>query len=177
MRLFTCVLIPNKIKLSLLKFQDELSRIPIKGNFVEKDNLHITVTFLGEKNENETKGIMNGLNKLDANIFRIQLNGIKIIPGMNNIKIIGISVRDKDKRLKDLIEKTVRNIGGVYHLESKLTLCRVSKIFDKNKVLDFLRKNQHVKFGEFEVNSINLMESVLTKNGPLYKNIFTKVLK
>ncbi|MBS3052207.1 MAG: RNA 2',3'-cyclic phosphodiesterase [Candidatus Aenigmarchaeota archaeon] len=177
MRLFTCILIPNKIKLSLLRFQDELSRIPLKGNFVEKDNLHITITFLGEKNENETKNIMNGLNKLDANVFRVQLDGIKIIPRMNNIKIIGISVKDHDEQLKDLIEKTVKNIGGTYHLESKLTLCRVSKIFDKNEVLDFLRKNQYIKFGEFEVNSINLMESTLTKNGLLYKNIFTKVLK
>ncbi len=177
MRLFTCVIIPDDIKADLINFQERLKRIPIKAKFVEKRNLHITITFLGEKDPNELKTTIKKLTELSSlKPFNISLGGLKVIRTGGNIKVIGIHVKDTENELKTLIKSVANSVGGKYHLESKLTLCRVSNVLDKNKVLNFLNNNADVKFDMFEVNSINLMQSTLTSSGPIYKNIFTKRL-
>lgn len=175
MRLFTCIMIPEEIKYDIVNFQKKLLETPIKAKFVEKENLHITITFIGEKNESETIDLIKKLNELEGiKPFKISLGDLKIIPKMDYIKIIGLNVNDTDGALNNLIKKVVNNLGGSYHLESKMTLCRVSKILNKKQVLDFLNKNFYIKFGDFEVREIDLMKSTLTMNGPIYEIISKK---
>ena len=67
MRLFLAIDIPENLKEEVAKFQEQFK---IKGiKLVEKENLHITVKFLGEVDEEKLKEILD----LDLSIQPIKI--------------------------------------------------------------------------------------------------------
>ena len=48
MRLFIAISLSDEIRKSLVKTQDFLSRHGIRGSLVPRENLHMTLTFIGE---------------------------------------------------------------------------------------------------------------------------------
>jgi 2'-5' RNA ligase len=174
LRLFVCVWIPNEIKEKIIKFQNEMRELPIDANFVETDNLHITVTFLGYKDLKEVEKIKSGVTVAlkDMKKFNTRIKELKVIPNENYIRVIGISIEDENNLLANLIKKVAKEIGGDYYEKQKITLCRVKKIYDKAPVKDFIKKNTNIEIGSFEIDSVVLVKSVLTKHGPVYETIY-----
>jgi 2'-5' RNA ligase len=177
LRLFTCVKIPDELREKVVALQNEMTNLPIKAKFVEKENLHLTVTFLGDTNEDKVEYLKSQLDLSvgDVKKFNLKLEGLKIIPNENYIKVIGIQVVSKE--MPELIKKVVKYIGGDYHEYTKLTLCRVKNMMDKRKIKEFIEKNRNVKIGEFEVKNVDLMKSTLTRSGPIYESIHESFLK
>ena len=178
MRLFTCVWVPDDNRKKIKDFQKEMIDLPMKAKFVETDNLHFTVSFLGEK---ENSGIPDLKNKLDESVknirkFDVKIEELKVIPSENYIRVIGIKVKDTD-RIANLIKTVADTIGGKFYLEQKITLCRVKKISDKISVQKFIESNKNVKIGEFQVDRVSLVKSTLTKSGPIYETIHNSYLK
>jgi 2'-5' RNA ligase len=177
LRLFTCVKIPDELREKVVALQNGMTNLPIKAKFVEKENLHLTVTFLGDTNEDKVEYLKSQLDLSvgDVKKFNLKLEGLKIIPNENYIKVIGIQVVSKE--MPELIKKVVKYIGGDYHEDTKLTLCRVKNMMDKRKIKEFIEKNRNVKIGEFEVKNVDLMKSTLTRSGPIYESIHESFLK
>jgi 2'-5' RNA ligase len=177
LRLFTCVKVPDELRERIVTFQNEMTKLPIKEKFVEKENLHLTVTFLGDVNEDKVEYLKSQLDLSVADVekFNLKLEGLKIIPNENYIKVLGIQVVGEEMPL--LIKKVAKYIGGDYHEDTKLTLCRVKNVIDKRKIKEFIEKNRNVKIGEFEVQSVTLMKSTLTRSGPIYETIHESFLK
>lgn len=177
MRLFTCVWVPDAFREKIKKFQQEMINLPIKAKFVELNNLHLTVSFLGNVNEDKVEYLKNriDLSVEDTKKFNIKLGGLKIIPNENYIKVFGIQVVSEE--MPELIKKVAKYVGGDYHEATKLTLCRVKNIMDKRKVKEFIEKNRNVEIGDFEVKSVALVKSTLTRSGPIYETIHESLLK
>jgi len=178
MRLFTCVWIPDDLRGKIKNFQREMMDLSMKAKFVETDNLHFTVTFLGEVYNEKLPDLKNKLDRSVENIdkFSVKIEELKIIPNENYIRVIGIKVKDSEK-IANLIKNVADSIGGKYYLEQKITLCRVKKIFEKEQLQKFIDKNKDVKIGKFQVNSVSLVKSELTRLGPIYKNVHKSYLK
>jgi len=170
MRLFVCVWIPEDMKKDIIKFQEKMSTLGMDAKFVEKGNLHLTITFLGEVED--VSSIKNSIVNIKGfGQFPVRLSGLRIIPSTNYIRVIGINIKDQGRF--SLLTKTVGSmIGGDYHDEAKMTLCRVKSIRNKEKVLSFLEENKNIDFGEFTVKKISLVRSDLTPSGPIYTTIF-----
>jgi 2'-5' RNA ligase len=177
LRLFTCVKIPDELREKVVALQNEMTNLSIKAKFVEKENLHLTVTFLGDTNEDKVEYLKSQLDFSleDIKKFNLKLEGLKIIPNENYIKVIGIQVASKE--MPELIKKVAKYIGGDYHEDTKLTLCRVKNVVDKRKIKEFIEKNRNVKIGEFEVQNVTLMKSTLTRCGPVYETVHESFLK
>jgi 2'-5' RNA ligase len=133
LRLFTCVKIPDELREGVVVFQNEMTKLPIKLKFVEKENLHLTVTFLGDVNEDKVEYLKSQLDLSVADVkkFNLKLEGLKIIPNENYIKVLGIQVVSEE--MTELIKKVAKYIGGDYHEDTKLTLCRVKNVIDKSE--------------------------------------------
>ena len=172
MRCFVCIWIPDELRSKIINFQNKLKNIPMKAKFVEPENFHLTITFLGEKKERELKEIDKKLEKITRSFgkFQVNLEGLKIIPNESYVRVIGIAVKNSEN-LKSLIKLVGREIDGSYYENSKLTLCRVKNVFEKEKLKEFIEENKSVKIGEFLVNSISLVKSTLTREGPIYQTI------
>jgi len=178
LRLFTCVWIPNDIKLKIESLQKELMKQPIKAKFVELENLHFTVTFLGDIKEKDLNMLKAKLDSSVKNVerFHVKLEGLKIIPNEEFIRVIGVKIKDEGKNVLNLIKKVGKSIDGKYYGVAKLTLCRVKKVYDKHSLKSFIEKNHNVEIGTFEVKNVALVKSTLTRSGPIYETIHESVL-
>jgi 2'-5' RNA ligase len=170
--------VPENLKKKIKEFQQKMKNLPMKAKFVETSNLHFTVTFLGETGSEALSNIkmkMNGIVK-NMNKFNVKINELKVIPNENYIRVIGIKVKDSEK-IANLIKEVAEKIGGKYYLEQKITLCRVKQIFEKNQIKKFIEMNKDVEIGEFQVNAVSLVQSKLTRSGPVYESIHYSYLK
>jgi len=178
LRLFVCIWIPDELKEKIVNLQEEIKNIPITAKFVERENLHLTITFLGNVKDGEIDSLKKKLDMTTKHIkkFQIMLSGLRVIPNEYYIRVLGVGKKDSEKII-DLIKSVGDTIGGKYYETNKLTLCRVKKVRDKKMLRNFIEKNQNVEIGFFEVKSIVLVKSMLTRNGPLYKTLHESKLQ
>ncbi|MCS7123047.1 MAG: RNA 2',3'-cyclic phosphodiesterase [Candidatus Aenigmarchaeota archaeon] len=164
MRAFIGIFPPTEICDYVEHIKNKVEKLPIKAKFVEKNNLHISVTFLGEIRKEDY------LNKIDKVVqsfkkFEVIINGIKLIPNESFIRVIVLSVVDKENNIIEIAKK----IGGDYK-EPHLTLARVKNIFDKASFFKGI-KSIKVEERKFLIEKISFVESVLTREGPIYRVI------
>lgn len=178
MRLFACVWVPNTLREKIKDFQQKMIDLPMKAKFVEVDNLHFTVTFLGEIGDKKLLGLKSKLDESVKNInrFSVKIEELKAIPNEKYIRVMGLRIKDGET-IANLIKSVANSIGGKYYLEQKITLCRVKKIFDKAELQKFIILNKDKKIGEFQVDAVSLVQSELTRSGPIYKTIHDSYLK
>ena len=160
------MLLPEDVREVVWGLENKMRSWPMKCKFVEKENLHLNFSFLGEIKEEDVEKIKKKLNELAKQFspFKIQLNGIKPIPSKSFVRVLALDVIDESGKGDLLRKKVVEKIGG----DSKplhVTLCRV-KWLDKKNVLESI-ESEHVNVS-FIVDRIQLIKSVLRREGPLY---------
>ena len=168
MRIFIATFIPEEIKEEIIKIQEVIKKLPMKAKLVEKENLHLSYTFLGEKSEKEVEEISSKLSIIVKKFqpFEILLDKIQFIPNKNFFRVIAIRVLSE---IGEEIRKVIFNeIGGSSH-PLHLTLARVKLVREKEKVLEKLEK---IKLNnKFCVKEICVVKSVLTPSGPIYRKV------
>lgn len=167
-RCFIGFLLPENLKDKIVELQNYLSNF-VKAKFVERENLHLCFSFLGEKSEVENiKRTMDEISK-NYKIFEIRLKGIKLIPNEKFVRVIALNAFDEKNFSNSLRLEILNKIGG----DSKplhLTLCRV-KSMDKKVFKEKIEKIKNFDAGSFLLNSIQLIKSELRREGPIYEVI------
>ena len=77
MRLFTAILFQEEMKDTLCQTVDKLKSMTLKGSFTDRDNLHLTINFIGEtKRIEEVKAAMEqAAAKVTPGAFLLELHG------------------------------------------------------------------------------------------------------
>lgn len=147
---------------------------------VEPENIHLTLKFLGEINENKIIEIENLLKNITIGIkpFKFILEGVGVFPNRNYVKIIWIGIKNTDiiEKLSEKINHEINTI--IPDIKSQkfiphITIGRIKSAKNKEKILDIADKYQNQKFSEIIVESIKLKKSELTPKGPIYNDIIT----
>ena len=159
------------------EFSENLKKINAKLKMVELKNLHVTLKFLGETEEeiiDEIERCMRDAVK-DVKPFKIKLQGVGAFPNLRRINVIWIGTEGREmevifRRLEEGLEK----LG--YSKEKRdfsphLTIARVKSVGDKNNLISILGEYSKEYFGEQIVESIKLKKSILTEKGPIYSTI------
>lgn len=167
-RCFIGVLLEGELKNYVNKIQDELKKLPIDCKFVEKENLHICLSFLGEIDENKIKNISEVMGNLCKDFFgfEVESNGIKLIPNEKYVRVIVLDIVDKTGCLNLLSKKIVESVGG----DAKpphITLCRVRSVGNKQSFVDDVKKTNTIN-KPIQIKSVYLLKSELSKHGPTY---------
>ena len=184
-RIFLGIPISEEIRDKIKDFQTELSQF-VGLKLVPPENLHFTLKFLGEVEEDKISEIRDSLHQVDwGNKFDLVVKMMGVFSNENYIKVIWLGVED-DSQLKSLFQKVEDQLGKQFpqdfEFTAHLTLARVKFVEDnkttsrfklsysesKQKLLDFLERNKEVEVGESEVNKVILYESVLGTAGPEY---------
>jgi len=164
MRAFIAVDIPEKIKREIVKIQNSLPEF--KGKTTEPENLHLTLKFLGEVNQEALEKVKNKLKSIKFEQFETEIDSI----GTFNARIVWLHMTNCNELQKE-IDKTLKDIfQPEERFMSHLTIARVKEIKDKKSFLKELGKTKFDKI-KFEVKEFKLKESVLTKNGSIYRDI------
>ncbi len=170
MRLFVAIELPDNIKDYLYELQNSLKNSQLaKVNWVAKKNLHLTLKFLGDADEDSANKIKEKFKDIKYSKFKAKLSTLGFYPSNIVIKVIRIIVEPEDKfiELQKIIDSETLAKGDL-KFGSHITLGRVKFIRNKK---DFKEKYGIVKVEplNFNVNSFTLFNSTLTKDGPIYE--------
>jgi len=181
MRSFIAVNFSQEVKKKLIEIQNELRSI-IEGSlkWVEEENLHLTLKFMGELQENKIEHMKSLLSPVFKNYrqFRIEFKSIGAFPTINKPRVLWIGIEEGKNELETMVEE-IENI-----LANKLDIAKEEREFHPHitlaRVKDKCRTNfekiakyQNKVFAEDIVTKIDLMESKLTPSGPIYSIIYS----
>jgi len=173
MRLFIAVDIPEEIKDYLVTIRNKISSDFAKIRWVTKEQMHITLKFLGEVAETNLNKIRTCLNSVQYTKFDVKLSNIGVFPTENYIRVIWVGLEPKDKIIS-LQQKVDYSLKDLFKRERDfkvhLTLARVKFVKDKKKLSEVL-KSLKIDDLTFTVNNFKLMKSTLTPKGPIYEEL------
>ncbi len=174
MRCFIAVDLDEKLKEKVINMQKPLNVPDVK--LVEPKNLHFTLKFLGEIDENVKEQVSKRLKEMaeSSRPFTVLISGVGAFPNEKFIRVVWIGADNEDKDFLKLHKTVDDSLSGMFKKERPvphLTLARVGYIKDKSEIESFITHNRGVVIGEMNVDRIKLKKSTLTRNGPIYENL------
>ncbi len=166
-RCFIGIMIPEGLKDGIESLQKKIVGTGAQCKLVERENLHLSLSFLGDVEDLEgisekTKMAVTGMKR-----FSVDVKGIMFIPNEKFIRVIALDTHDNTGELERL-RLNVRKIVGGDSYKAHATLCRVKNIPDKKQFLELIAPLMGYDAGSFDVNSIQLIKSELSSEGPVY---------
>lgn len=177
MRAFLAIEIDEKLSDKISEVQREFMKCEAAIKMVETENLHFTLKFFGEVDEDKIGQITTAIDGKIKNYehFRIKIKGMGVFPnekyirvlwlGMDNFKPFSNLQRDLDEDFHKMGFKKEKSY--IPHL----TIGRVKGAKNKDELLATLKDMIDIEIGEMDVNKIVLKKSELTPAGPIYTNL------
>ncbi|MBN1154852.1 RNA 2',3'-cyclic phosphodiesterase [candidate division KSB1 bacterium] len=175
-RTFIAIEIPSSIKKSIAQLQQTLKTNEANVSWVKADNIHITLKFLGDVEENRIERIAAVLEDAVREIsrFTITIGGVGGFPNVNRPRVLWVSGFGHDQIVEDIvkrIENALHSIG--FEAEKKkftihLTIGRVRDQKNIERITENLLQQKDFKGGTFDVAEIVLMKSELNPAGSIY---------
>lgn len=176
-RSFLAIEIDKELIPKISEVQDAFKQTKANVKYVKEENMHFTLKFFGDIDEDKLEEIESAINKVLKNhsSFDLTIEGCGNFPKPDIIKVIWIGIAKNDPMInlqKDL-DKEFKKIG--FRKEKKfishLTIGRPRNQKDKNELKQIIKDNKDVKIGKMTVNKIHLKKSTLTPKGPIYEDI------
>ena len=168
-RIFFAINIPLKIKNEI--FSKISSEIPEKKmKIVKAENIHFTVLFLGYFSEERIEELKVKLQQLEFKKFKIKISGV----GHFNGKIIWLGIKEGVGEMQKL-NSEFRNLLQIpdNKFSAHATIAR-NKFLGRKETDELIEKLKQKNFtAEFEAETLDLMESVLSEKGLVYKKLFS----
>ncbi|OIO00786.1 MAG: 2'-5' RNA ligase [Elusimicrobia bacterium CG1_02_56_21] len=148
--------------------------------WVEPRNFHLTYAFLGEVPQTKAavKGMEAGLEGLKS--FRISTGSFGVFPSSRHPSVLWAGIAEGAGDLRQLAGKLAEGLTGAglvfeNRFEPHVTIGRVKRRLPDN----FIRRASDFSLAKKAVSSlcsVELVESVLTPEGPAYRQIYSKKL-
>ena len=177
MRLFIAINLNDEIKNTLMAAILELKKGASKGNFTHRENLHLTLVFLGELSEDRIVDIRSAMNQIKEKPFGLSLSGFgQFKRKSGDIHWVGI---DQNPALLSLQKKLTTELQKVgFSLENReysphLTLGREVRLADPSvNIYNALPLSKE----EMTVSRISLMKSERIEGKLAYSEIYGRDL-
>ena len=173
MRLFIAIEIPEEIKEYILAVQKQLDGNSSKLKPVGKEQMHLTLKFLGEVQPDKTKEIIAALKQIKFRKFSFNLDSIGTFPNEENIRVVWIGLKPEDEIIslqKDIDSKLEKLFKKEKNFKPHITLFRVKYIENKNTFIEKI-KNTNIENKKINVNNFKMIKSTLTRQGPIYEEL------
>ncbi len=179
-RIFIAINLPSEVKQKLSAVIEKLKKInpDYAIKWVKPENLHLTLHFFGELSEEKIPLIEEGIEKIIKKTpsFKLKTGGFGCFPNEQTPRVIFVEVKDM-KTIRILIgelEVMLQNLGfpiDTRPWQAHLTLGRI-----KNRIRCKV-SGVELESMTFDVKSVELMESTLLPEGPIYSVIKSFALK
>ncbi len=188
MRAFIAIDLPKEIKdyLSLLEAKLKQSGADVK--WVAPVNIHLTLKFLGEIDEQKTNKITQILEEISFRTpqYHLKLGDIGAFPNIKSPRIIWIGLAAGDNETKEIatnLEEKIEKIGIPKEdkpFASHITIGRIKSNLNREKLtqaLTALTTENDKAIYQFLATKLTLFKSTLTPQGPIYEAVKESSLK
>jgi 2'-5' RNA ligase len=162
----------------ILALEDEIAKTGADVKLVEPENIHITLKFLGDTDEQLIDTLEQTMKQAVHSIkpFPITLKGTGVFPNQKYVKVLWIGIIDNGLigPIAEAIDTSLTKFG--FKKETRgfsphLTIGRVRTAKNKEKLLNVMQRFHDQEFTIQEVPSIVLKKSELTQKGPIYTTL------
>lgn len=175
MRTFLAIELPEKLKERIFAFSKKVAEgCDIK--LVEKENLHLTLVFLGRIDEEETSRVVRGIGEVKGiGNIKLRLGELEVFPNKRRPYGVWMNVEGEKEKLFSLYKKIIDGLlaAGIKLDESKLRFSPHITIgrFRGRGVRVRSGKWEERRKNEFWVEKVTLFQSQLSSAGPQYTKI------
>ncbi len=164
MRLFIAIQFDEEILDILTDFQNELKRQGVKGNYTSRENLHITLAFIGDYGNPED--VLDAMEQLNFRPLDISLDGVGTF---GDIFWAGLA---DNPQLVAVVKRLRRELSdyGIPFDKKRFSL-HVTLIRKYSCVSGKEIPVSDTTKGRMKVNRISLMRSERGRNGMIYTEI------
>jgi len=178
-RMFIAIQIPSELKKAIGSLQDRFKSV-VKGvSWVRTENIHVTLKFLGDTNEDRIQEIGGKIEQAVSGIrpFRIEVKGVGAFPNLRRPRVIWVGAESNPAVLESIVEnldnelKELRVKPEDRKFTAHLTLGRVKEALDGAALAEKVQTLAQFVAGSFEVTAIELIKSELLPTGARYTTI------
>lgn len=151
-----------------------------KIKWVDEKNIHVTLVFLGDTDEEVLPAIGRMLEERCSNYgpFSIRLKGFGVFKSIRDPHVIwaGLEQSEKLAGLHRIIREGLNSIGietEERQFSPHLTLGRMKVINDKESLKSLIDFHREDEIQEVPVTEVILFESITGQSGPQYKPVYT----
>ncbi len=161
----------------IVNIQRALAAVGADVKFVEPNNLHITLRFMGEVPPRNLELAKRALSEIKYQRFRVRLSGLGAFPSTSSPRVLWVGISEgaeQLRELRDMVERAVSRYAT--HREERefsphLTIGRVKGPGGRDRLVDVLRQMASIELGVQPIDSVKLKRSTLTPRGPIYEDL------
>lgn len=179
-RTFIALEIADAIKEQLTHVQNQLMNKGAELKWLKKENIHLTLRFLGEIDEKIHNKIFDLMNHVAENVSSLNLSlaELGMFPNENRPNIIWVGLGGEVEEVRQLSERCDYYLATAGFEKRKnnfnphLTIGRIKKITNKKQ---FISEVNDIKVSQtaFIVNKLHVVKSELMPAGAVYTNLHT----
>lgn len=174
-RSFVALELSEEVREQLVALLERLRGTSAAVKWVEPENLHLTLKFLGEVPEEQIELVVETLKAIAqaTKPFSFTVKGVGGFPDLRRPRVLWVGVEAVQPliRLQQLVEKAMEQLGfapegRAYH--PHITIGRVKAMVGMERVKEILSEYANAKFGEVFASRLTLFRSDLSREGPTY---------
>jgi 2'-5' RNA ligase len=176
-RTFIAVGLDKSVRERTVSLQEALAATGTEVKWVEPENLHLTLLFLGEVDDRDLVSVCRVVAECSGRVapFVLGVQGAGCFPNPRRPRTLWVGVGAGTQELvllHDALEAPLLELG-CYRREERqytphLTLGRVKSDLPGDKLAAALAKHAGWRCGEMPVREVLVMSSELTSQGPVY---------
>lgn len=175
-RTFIAVRPPAEVQRAIGEVQERL-RVPgLKVKWVEPENFHLTLKFLGEVPVERLEGVFQGLERACRGVpaFDLGLEGLGAFPNLRRPRVVWVGLgrgREEVAGLAGSVENQLTEAGFAGEKRSFKPHATVGRVKEHSPLAGRLGERiaaECLAVEGFRIHSVEVMKSQLTRQGPIY---------
>ena len=177
MRAFIAIDLPDALHAALAEAPRELRRAAPEARWSKPEGIHLTLKFLGEISDAQTKYVVEALTQLGPfEPFEIGVKGFGFFPSERGPRVFwaGVAAPPALAELASQIDARLARIGFAREdraFSPHLTLARFKVPRPQPELLAAIATQPEIPLGKFKASEFFLFESKLSPQGSQYKKI------
>ena len=145
---------------------------------VERENIHLTLKFLGNVSPSKLEEVKSALAQVTFPPISLEIKGAGAFPNLKRMNVIWVGVGEGWSQVELIFEQTENLLHQLgFSRETRpfsphITVARVKSGRKRDEIAAFLGHLSDEIFGTFNVESVRLKQSVLSSSGPKYSTLF-----
>ena len=184
-RTFVAVELPNDVRRAIGKLVHRLQPIANRIRWVDQENMHLTLVFLGDVLDREVHTVCRAVARVCQSVepFLLAVQGVGVFPKPEKPRVLWVGLDIGAEELIVLREHVAKELDSAgfqfdWKFSPHITIGRVAHgHFDDHDVIAKSLESAEKPFGEFVVNEVSVISSTLEKSGPLYVRLSTAPLE
>ena len=177
-RCFIAVEVDHPLTLDgIARAQSSLNATGANLKLVERENLHLTMKFLGDVREGLLPEVAKVVSGTSFEPFRMVLRGVGVFPSLRRPRVVWAGITEGVEELTAIFRDMEPKLVELdFKPESRpfsphITIARVRSGRNRDRLIEEVMALGDSDFGGFEAKHLKLKKSVLTPRGPVYTDL------